>query len=68
MATALLCLLPAAICIVVFAMPGVTAWQWVLALACYLAIFICMEFGVWGAFGIDPRTLPALMKSIFAGK
>lgn len=68
MATALLCLLPAAICIVIFAMAGVPAWQWSLALVCYLAIFVCMEFGVWGVFGIDPRTLPARIRSNVFGK
>ena len=68
MATALLCLLPAAICIVVFAMPGVPAWQWLLALLCYIAIFAGMEFGVWGTFGIDPRTMPARAKAILADK
>ena len=68
MATALLCLLPASICIVVFAMPDVPAWQWVLALMCYIAIFACMEFGVWRVFGIDPRSLPARMRSNIADK
>ena len=62
MATALLCLLPASICIVVFAMSDVPAWQWLLAVLCYLIIFAGMEIGVWSSFGVDPRTIPSRMK------
>ena len=64
MATALLCLLPASVCILVFSMAGVPAWQWLLAVLCYLAIFVSMEIGVWSSFGIDPRTIPSRMKSV----
>ena len=67
MATALLCLLPSAIAIVMFATPGIGVGGWALALVCYLAIFGCMEAMVWGAFGVDPRTIPGRMRQIIAG-
>jgi hypothetical protein len=62
MATALLCLLPGSVAIVVFATPGIGAGGWALAVACYLAIFGCMEVMVWKAFGVDPRTIPGRMR------
>lgn len=68
MATALLCLLPSAVGIVVFATSGVGAGGWALALACYFAIFACMEVMVWHAFGVDPRTIPSRIRSVVAGK
>lgn len=67
MATALLCLLPSSICIVVFAMSDVPAWQWLLALLCYLAIFAGMEVGVWSSFGVDPRSIPSMMRAARQG-
>ena len=67
MATALLCLLPSAIAIVVFATPGIGVGGWALAVVCYLAIFGCMEVMVWAAFGVDPRTIPSRMRKIIAG-
>lgn len=68
MATALAWLLPCAVCIVVFAMPGVPAWQWLLALACYLVVFAGMEVGVWKSLGVDPRTMPQRMRSMASGR
>lgn len=68
MATALLWLLPCAICIVVFAMPNVPVWQWLLALACYLVVFVGMEVGVWKSLGVDPRTMPQRMRSMVSGR
>lgn len=67
MATALLCLLPGAVAIVVFATPGIGAGGWALAVACYLAIFGCMEVMVWRAFEVDPRTIPGRMRKAVAG-
>ena len=67
MATALLCLLPSAVAIVVFATPGIGVGGWALAVACYLAIFACMEVMVWRSFGVDPRTIPARMRKTIAG-
>ncbi len=64
MATALLCLLPSAIAIIMFAAPGIGVGGWALAVVCYLAIFGCMEVLVWSAFGIDPRTIPGRMRGI----
>lgn len=66
MATALLCLLPSAVAIVAFATPGIGIGGWALAVVCYLAIFGCMEVMVWGAFGIDPRTIPDRMRKAMA--
>lgn len=66
MATALLCLLPASACIVAFAIPGIPAWQWLLAAACYLAIFAAMEVGVWRSFGVDPGSIPSKMRAMMA--
>lgn len=67
LATALLCLLPASICIALFSMAGAPAWQWALALLCCLAVFVGMEIGVWSSFGVDPRTVPSRMRSVAAG-
>lgn len=68
MATALLCLLPSAIGIVMFAAPGIGPGGWALAALCYIAIFACMEVMVWRAFGVDPCTIPARMRRIVKGK
>lgn len=65
MATALLCLLPSSVAIVMFATPGIGGWA--LATVCYLAIFACMEVMVWGAFGIEARTIPGLMRKTITG-
>lgn len=62
MASALLVLLPSAICIVVFGASGMPGWQWLLSIAYYLAVFLTMEVCVWGAFGISPKELPAKAK------
>lgn len=67
MATALLCLLPSAIAIVMFATPGIGVGGWALAVVCYFVIFGCMEVMVWRAFGVDPRTIPGRMRKIIAG-
>ena len=67
MATALLWLLPCAVGIVAFATPGIGVGGWALAFVCYIAIFACMEVMVWSAFGVDPRTIPARMRSVVAG-
>jgi len=67
MATALLCLLPSSVAIVMFATPGIGAGGWALATVCYLAIFACMEVMVWGAFGIDPHTIPSLIRRTITG-
>ena len=67
MATALLCLLSASVCIVAFAMQGVPAWQWLLAVVCYLAIFAGMEVNVWRSFGVDPRSIPTKMRAMMSG-
>ena len=64
MVTALLCLLPSAIAIVMYATPGIGAGGWGLAVLCYFAIFGCMEVLVWRAFGVDPRTLPKRIRGI----
>ena len=64
MATALLCLLPSAIAIVMLATPGIGIGGWVLAVVCHFAIFGCMEVLVWNAFGVDPRTIPGRMRGI----
>ena len=68
MTTALLCLLPSAIAIVMYATPGIGVGGWVLAVLCYLAIFGCMEVLVWSTFGVDPRTIPNRMRSIIGNK
>lgn len=62
MATALLILLPSAVCIIVFGAQGMPAWQWTLSIAYYLAAFLLMEVCVWGAFGISPKELPQKVK------
>ena len=67
MATALLCLLPSSVAIVMFATPGIGIGGWALATVCYLAIFACMEVMVWGAFGIEARTIPSLMRNTITG-
>lgn len=64
MATALICLLPSSIGIVAYAMADMPAWQWILAVVCYLAIFLAMEIGVWSSFGVDPRTIPCKMRAV----
>ena len=64
MATALLCLLPSAIAVVMFATPGIGAGGWALAVVCFFAIFGCMEVLVWSAFGVDPLTIPGRMRGI----
>lgn len=58
MATALLILLPSAVCIIAFGAQGMPAWEWLLSIAYYLATFLLMEVCVWGAFGISPKELP----------
>ena len=68
MATALLCLLPSAIAIVMYATPSIGAGGWALAVLCYFAIFGCMEVLVWSAFGVDPRTIPNRMRAIIGNK
>lgn len=68
MATALLCLFPSAVAIVVFATPSIGAGGWALAVLCYFAIFGCMEVLVWSTFGVDPRTIPGRMRSIIGKK
>ena len=68
MVTALLCLLPSAIAIVMFATPSIGAGGWVLAVFCYFAIFGCMEVLVWNAFGVNPRTIPNRMRGIIGNK
>ncbi len=62
MATALLVLLPSAVCIIAFGAQGMPAWQWVLSIVYYLATFLLMEVCVWGAFGIKPKELPVRAK------
>lgn len=68
MVTALLCLLPSAIAIVMFATPSIGAGGWALAVFCYFAIFGCMEVLVWNAFGVNPRTIPNRMRGIIGNK
>ena len=64
MATALLCLLPVAVCIVVFAMPGVGIGGWALAIVCHIAIFALMELGVLKSFHVDLRTMPQRIREV----
>ena len=68
MATALLCLLPSAIAIVMYATPGIGVGGWALAVLCYFAIFGCMEVLVWSAFGVNPRTIPNRMRDVIGKK
>lgn len=62
MATALICLLPASIFIIIYAAP--VSWQWLLTFAYYFAVFICMEIAVWGVFGIKAKDLPRTIKHV----
>ncbi len=62
MATALLLMLPAAIGIVAFAMPGVSWAGWLAALGSYVAIFVCMDIAVWRIFGLSPREVASSLR------
>lgn len=62
MATALICLLPAAVCVIIFGSSSMPAWQWALSFAYYIGVFVVMEAGVWRSFGISLKEFPSMVK------
>ena len=68
MATALLCLLPCSIGIIITVGSG-TGWKLLLSFIYYFLTFACMEIMVWSAFGVSPKDLPqTFLKAILKGR
>lgn len=57
MATALICLLPCSIGIIMSIGNGV-GWKLIFSFIYYFLTFACMEVMVWSAFGVSPKDLP----------
>lgn len=67
MATALVCLLPVSIGLLVVAAPHIEWWGWICAAIYYIACFALMEVLVLRSIGVSPKDMPKIIEHVRAG-